>query len=107
MDADEFRKYVKSVRFLYPDCSDTKGKRICIKCDMGPGRKDPALLAWCIQQGVVIYPSVPNTTHLTQESDQVYGGFKTDYRKSLQELLRQKTSSWTPTSTSTTKSFPG
>jgi len=86
MDAEEFRKYVKSVRFLYPDCSDTKGKRICIKCDMGPGQKDPALLAWCIQQGVVIYPSVPNTTHVTQEMDQVYGSFKTDYRKSLQEL---------------------
>jgi hypothetical protein len=80
MCAEEFKKYVKSVRFLYPDCSDTKGKRICIKCDMGPGRKDPVLLAWCIQQGIVIYPSVPNTTHVTQEIDQVYGGFKTDYR---------------------------
>jgi hypothetical protein len=28
MDAEEFMKYVKSVRFLYPDCSDTKGKHI-------------------------------------------------------------------------------
>jgi hypothetical protein len=67
------------------------------------------LLAWCMQQGVVIYPSVPNTTHVTQEMDQVYGGFKTDYRKSLQELLRQKMDLWTPTSTttSTAKSFTG
>jgi hypothetical protein len=37
MDAEEFMKYVKSVHFLYPDCSDKNGKRICIKCDMGPG----------------------------------------------------------------------
>jgi diketogulonate reductase-like aldo/keto reductase len=57
---------------------------------MGPGRKDPGLLAWCIQQGVVIYPSVPNTTRVTQEMDQVYGGFKTDYRKSLQQLVTQE-----------------
>jgi hypothetical protein len=99
MDAEEFMTYVKSVRFLYPDCSDTKSKRICIKCDMGPGRKDPVLLAWCIQQGVGIYPSAPNTTHVTEEMDQVYGGFKTDYQKSVQELVAQKMSLWTPTST--------
>jgi hypothetical protein len=105
MDAEEFMKYVKSVRFLYLVCSDTKGKRICIKCNMGPGRKDPVLLAWCIQQGVVIYPSVLNTTHVTQEMDQVYGGFKTDYWKSLKELVSQKMSLWTPTSS--TKSFSG
>jgi hypothetical protein len=105
MDAEEFRKNVKSVRYLYPDCSDTEGKRICIKCNMGPGRKDPALLAWCIQQGVVIYPSIPKTTHVTQEMDQAYGGFKTDYRKSLQELVAQKMSLWTRTSTM--KSFSG
>jgi hypothetical protein len=105
MDAEEFMKYVKSFHFLYPYCSDTKGKRICIKCDMGPGRKDPVMLAWCIQQGVDIYPSVPNTTHVTQEMDQVYGGFNTDYRRSLADLVAQKMDLWTPTST--TKSLSG
>jgi hypothetical protein len=106
MDAEEFMKYVKSVCFLYPDCSDTKGKHICIKCDMGPGRKDPVLLAWCIQQGVVIYPSVPNTTHVTQENrPSVWRLHDRLYRRSLSDLVAQKMDLWTPTST--TKLFSG
>jgi hypothetical protein len=31
--------------------------------------------------GFIIYPGVPNTTAVTQETDQSYGPFKTQFQK--------------------------
>jgi hypothetical protein len=55
--------------------------------------------------GVTGFPRRDDSEEVTQEMDQVYGGFKTDYRRRLADLVAQKMTLWTPTST--TKSFSG
>ncbi len=57
-----------------------------LKVNSGPGRLYPELLAKARTYGFVIYPGVPNTTAVTQETDQNYGPFKTQFQKNLQEL---------------------
>jgi hypothetical protein len=37
--------------------------------------------------GVYLYPCVPNTTAVTQETDRTYGGFKSQYRRNLKLLV--------------------
>ncbi len=51
--------------------------------------------------GFILYPCVPNTTHVTQETDQNYGPFKTQFLKNLdlivdERLLKKKTLSLQP-----------
>ena len=36
--------------------------------------------------GFIVYPGVPNTTAVTQETDQSYGPFKTQFQKNLKIL---------------------
>ena len=37
--------------------------------------------------GFVLYPGVPNTTHVTQEMDQNYGPFKTQFLSNLDLIV--------------------
>jgi hypothetical protein len=77
---------------LYPNTPDKPGKRLILKCNSGPGRLLVDLLAKLRFLGVYLYPCVPNTTVITQETDQTYGKlFKSQYRKNL-ELLVDKCS---------------
>ena len=90
MNADELDKYIEnSILPLYPDVEDVQGKRLLIKLDSGPGRTNVKMLAKLRLKGVYIHPGVPNTTHVTQELDQLYGQFKSIYRQNL-ELLSQE-----------------
>ena len=59
-----------------------------IKVDSGPGRTNLEMLAYMRAVGVYCYPGVPNTTHVSQETDQSYGIFKSVFRENL-EILSQ------------------
>jgi hypothetical protein len=76
MDDDEFFEYLqKSIMKLYPNAALMKGKCAVIKCDRGPGRLNPDLLAYLCYCGFLLYPGIPNTTAVSQETDQSFDPF--------------------------------
>lgn len=88
MDNTKFEKYIKnSIVPLYPHARDEFGKRVLLKCDSGPGRMNIDLLCWLRREGFILYPSVPNTTAVTQETDQNYGQFKSQFRTNLSLVI--------------------
>jgi hypothetical protein len=88
MDDCEFAQYVKTnLLSLYPKTRDRPGHRLLLKCDSGPGRLQIELLAELRFLGVYLYPCVPNTTAVTQETDRTYGMFKSRYRQNLELLV--------------------
>jgi hypothetical protein len=97
MDEQEFAMYIRnSIMPLYPNASPEKGKWVVLKCDSGPGRLNLDLLADLRTSGFILFPGVPNTTAVTQETDQNYGPFKTQYCNNLDvvvdERIKQKKS---------------
>jgi len=87
MDTEEFEKYVlNNILRLYPDAADISGHKVILKCDGGPGRFNETLLGTLRARGFYLYPCVPNTTAITQETDQSFGLFKSVFRKSLKKL---------------------
>ena len=82
MTDDEFEKYVmKNIRKLYPDSSDVPGNRVLLKVDSGPGRMNERLLAKLRARGFYLYPSVPNTIAVSQETDILFGYISSPYFK--------------------------
>jgi hypothetical protein len=71
MNNKEFERYIdNSIVPLYPDLEDRPGKIILLKVDSGCGGK-----FWF--RGVYIYPGLPNSTYMQQETDiNFYGPFK-------------------------------
>ncbi len=91
MDDEEFFEYLqKSIMKLYPDAAPVKGKWVIIKCDSGPGRMNAKLLAYLQFHGFLLFPGVPNTTAVTQETDQSYGPFQSAFRTNLQLLIGER-----------------
>jgi hypothetical protein len=91
MDSTELAKYLeKRILPLSPDLEDTPGKRILIKVDSGPGRTNIEMLAKFRLRGVYFVTGVPNTTHVTQETDQNYGPFKTVYLHNLEIFVKSR-----------------
>ena len=87
MDNLEFEKYVENnLLGLYPDAADVEGRRVIMKVDSGPGRMNIKLIAKLRASGIYLYPSVPNTTAVLQETNQSYGLFKSQIRKTLQQV---------------------
>ena len=87
-DARVLAQYLMHVlKKLYPNASDTPGNRVLFKIDGGPGRLDIKSLAELRVKGCYLFPGVQNTTHVTQETDQNYGKFKSLLRKYLQQLM--------------------
>jgi hypothetical protein len=94
MDSVEFEKYVLgSIVPLYPHARDKKGHRVLLKVDLGPGRMNLMLLARLRRLGFVLYPGVPNTTHVSQETDQQYGAFKTQFVTNLDTIIEGRITS--------------
>ena len=58
-----------------------------VKVDSGPGRLNINLLAELHLVGFYLYPGVPNTTAVTQETDRNYGPFKGRFRANLGEIV--------------------
>jgi hypothetical protein len=88
MDEEEFEKYVmNAIVPLYPNARNRPGHHVMLKVDSGPGRMNLNLLARLRRLGFILYPCVPNTTHVTQETDQLYGAFKTQFLKNLDLMV--------------------
>ena len=91
MNAVELHKYVEnSILPLYPDLEDIDGKRVIMKVDSGPGRMNEDMLAELRLRGFYMIPGVPNTTHVTQETDQNYGFYKSIFRDNLRILSQAR-----------------
>ncbi len=86
MDKDEFEIYL-FVFFvsLYPDSKDVPGKRVCIKLDSGPGQINAELMAQLKLLGFYVFPGIPNTISVTQETDRICGPFTTKFCSNLSE----------------------
>ena len=61
-----------------------------VKVDSGPGRTNIEMLAYLRVLGIYCVPGVPNTTHVTQETDQNYGLFKTIFRSNIETLSQAR-----------------
>ena len=91
MDEKEFEEYLmNSIVPLYPDARDKPGQRVILKVDSGPGRGNVGLLSKLKLLGFILYPCVPNTTHVTQETDRNYGPFKTQFFINLERLVSER-----------------
>jgi len=87
MNALELDKHIKkAILPLHPDVADMPGKRVLLKVDSGPGRMNVEMLANLRLQGVYLAPGVPNTTHVTQETDQNCWLHKSVCRSNLRML---------------------
>jgi hypothetical protein len=84
MGTEEIKKYVmNSIVPLYPHTRNQRGNCVMLKVDSGPGMMNLNLLARLRHIGFILYPCDPNTTHMTQETDQLYGPFKTQFLENL------------------------
>mmetsp|Transcript_23022 Transcript_23022/g.32975 ORF Transcript_23022/g.32975 Transcript_23022/m.32975 type:complete len:238 (-) Transcript_23022:368-1081(-) len=71
---------------LFPSAADESGRRVLFKIDGGPGRLNVEMLAELRCKGVYLFPGVQNKMHVTQETDQNYGLFKSGLRKNIKKL---------------------
>ncbi len=91
MDMEEFAKYLRnSIMPLYPNAAPEFGRWVFLKCDSGPGRLNSDLLADLRSDGFILFPGVPNTTAVMQETDQNYAPFKTQYCKNLDAVVDEQ-----------------
>ena len=91
MDDVKFFEYLqKSIMKLYPDTAPIKGKWVIIKCDSCPGRLNPDILAYLRYRRFLLYPSISNTTAVSQETDQSFGLFQSAVRTNLQLLIDER-----------------
>lgn len=90
MNDAEFRLYLETICDLYPDMADVPGRRLLMKLDSGPGRRNIMTTAWARAKGLYLYGGVPNTTSVTQELDRSYGPFKTAYNINLEKLTKHR-----------------
>ena len=92
MNDEEFEKYVlTNLDCLYPDVADVAGHtRVILKVDSGNSRMKIKLLAKLRAQGFYLYPGVPNTTAITQETDQSYGELKSKFCANLNRLVDER-----------------
>ena len=71
-----FECFKKNIVALHPDAQGTPTKRVIVKIDSGPGRMNKTMLAHMRSKGFHSFPGVPNTTLITQETNQNHGPFK-------------------------------
>ena len=87
IDEVEFRQYfLNSIVPLFPDSDDVNGKRVMVKVDSGSGRLQENFVAEARTLEFIVYPGIRNATAVTQETDQSYGPFKTQFLKNLKQL---------------------
>ena len=80
------RGLLKNAVCLYPDAADITGHRVILECDRCPCRMNQTLLAQLCARGFHLYSCVPNTTAITQETDQLFGEFKLLFCKNQKKL---------------------
>jgi hypothetical protein len=103
MNGKEFANYMLNCYLtLYPDAADLPGKRVCVLVDGGPGRTNTEMLASLRLSGLLLFPSgPPNTTHVLQIMDMLFGLFKTHYFENLETLWLERLADLTVNSTVT------
>ncbi len=79
-------KYLKHILTLCFHMPDQDGFHVVFKIDGGSGRLNIQMLAELRCHGIYLFPGVQNTTHITQETDQYYGLFKSKLHKNLETL---------------------
>ncbi len=89
MDDEEYFEYLHQL-WRCPDATPVKGYWAVIKCDSGPGRLNPTLLAHLCYHGFILYPGIPNTTAVTQVMDQSYGPFQSAIHMDLQLIIVER-----------------
>jgi hypothetical protein len=88
IDEVGFEKYIKNlITHLYPDACNVPGKHVLIEVDSRPRQLNTELLAELRLLGFYVYPGVPNTTAVTQETDCNYRPFKSWFRKNLGDTI--------------------
>jgi hypothetical protein len=92
MNSKEFSNYMlNSYLPLYPDAADLPTKRVCVLVDGGPGRTNTEMLSSLRLSGLLLFPSgPPNTTHVLQIMDMLFGLFKTIYFGNLETLWLER-----------------
>ena len=91
MDEAKFAAYIRNyICPLYPNSRDVSGKRVFIKADSQLGRLIIGLLAKMCANGFILYPVVPNSTAVTQETYRKYSHFKTALRQVLDRVVQQR-----------------
>ena len=82
-----FKYFIYVFSKFFPNSCDVDGKRVLALIDGGPGRSNLEMLAQLRVKGIYLFPSgPPNTTHVLQVMDQLFGPFKTFYQQNF-ELL--------------------
>ena len=82
-----FKYFIYVFSKFYPNSCDVDGKRVLVLIDGGPGQSNLEMLAQLRVKGIYLFPSgPPNTTHVLQVMDQLFGPFKTFYQQNF-ELL--------------------
>ncbi len=88
MDYKKITKYMwYSIAPLFPDALNQPGTCILLKVNSGPGRMNLQLLTSLKLLGIVLYPCIPNKTHVMQETDRLYGPFTTQLWKNLDLIV--------------------
>ena len=91
MNEEQFEKYMyTSIVPLYENARDEAGYPVAVMVDSGPGRMNVVMLANLRARGFYLLPGPPNTTAVTQATDQNYGEFKRVYRTNLKQLTKYK-----------------
>jgi hypothetical protein len=91
MDEKEFKEYIMlAIVPLYANARNRKGRYVIIKVDSGPGRSNIDLLVRLKMLVLILYPGVPNTTHVTQETDRNYGPFKMKFVSNLDTIVSEE-----------------
>ena len=90
MDEEKIEKYMEGSLILpYPNARDLPGRRVTIKADSGPGRTNQKLHTKLHNLGYILYPGVPNTTGVSQETGRNYGPFRTQFHINLNAITKQ------------------
>jgi hypothetical protein len=88
MDDEQFKAYIKnSIMPLYPNASNRPGHQVLLKVDSSPGEMHLQLLSLMRWMGFYMYLCVPNTAHVSQEMNQCYGPFKTQFAINLEQIV--------------------
>jgi len=87
LNAVKLEKYMrKLIHPLFPDATDEDLHCVLLKVDSGSGRMNLEMLATLRLQTFYLVPGMPNTTSVTQETDQNYEPFKGGYQVNIRRL---------------------
>ena len=90
MDRDEFKKCVQTnILKLHPDAANgVPGKRVVVEVNGGPGRLNSQTISMLCVQGFCLHSCVPNSTAVTQETDENCGLFKSVCGRNARKLTK-------------------